>query len=220
MSVRNIGFLIDPETQQRIAYDRDTGQVLRETIPPVVFLGRPRAFNDLYGRGRWWIMSDTLAEAMAFDKELSRQEPTRVFWYMVKRLDFENYIRVPQAEIVEALEMKKQNVSKAIALLERKGVLLRGPKVGQSYSWRLNPNCGFKGDPNGKVIKFPDGKIGFSQRHEITEEDRRKREAKAREKGEVSLTSAHELVKEIKQLDLFPENNDCIQGLPPETEEP
>lgn len=220
MRVHNIGFLVDPETQQRIAYDRDTGQVLRETMPPVVFLGKPRAFNDLYGRGRWWIMSDTLAEAMAFDKELSRQEPTRVFWYMVKRLDFENYIRVPQAEIAEALEMKRSNVSKAIALLESKGVLLRGPKVGPSYSWRLNPNCGFKGDPSGKIVKFSDGKLGFSRHHEITEEDRRKREAKAREKGEVSLTSTHELAEETKQLDLFSEDSNCIQRPPPQTKEP
>lgn len=160
--VRNIGFLVDPETQERIAYDRDTGQVLRETLPPVVFLGRPKTFNELYGRGAWWVMSDSLPDLMAFDKELSRQEPTRVFWYLVKRLDFENYIRVPQVEVAEALEMKKPNVSRAIALLENKGVLLRGPKVGQSYSWRLNPNCGFKGDPRGKVIRLPNGHIGFS----------------------------------------------------------
>lgn len=159
--VRNIGFFVDPKTQERIAYDRDTGQVLRETLPPVVFLGKPKTFNELYGRGAWWVMSDSLPDLMAFDKELSRQEPTRVFWYLVKRLDFENYIRVPQSEIVEALEIKKSNVSRAISLLESKGVLLRGPKVGQSYSWRLNPNCGFKGNPRGKVVRLHNGKIGF-----------------------------------------------------------
>lgn len=161
MSVTNVGFFIDPETQERIAYDRDTGQVLREVLPPVIFLQRPKTFNELYGRGAWWVMADALARLMAFDKELSRQEPMRVFWYLVTRLDFENYIRVPQAEIVETLDMKKQNVSRAISLLESKGVLLRGPKVGQSYSWRLNPNCGFKGDPRGKVVRLPNGQIGF-----------------------------------------------------------
>lgn len=167
-SIKNIGFLVDSETQERIAYDRDTGQILQETLPPVVFLGRPKIFNELYGRGAWWVMSDSLPDLMAFDKELSRQEPMRVFWYLVKRLDFENYIRVPQSEIVEALGMKKQNVSKAISLLESKGVLLRGPKVGPSYSWRLNPNCGFKGDPRGKVVKLPNGRVGFSKQPEAT----------------------------------------------------
>jgi len=106
-------------------------------------------------------MSNALPDLMAFDKEISRQEPTRVFWYLVKRLDFENYIRVPQVEIAEALEMKKSSVSRAINLLESKGVLLRGPRVGQSYSWRLNPNCGFKGNPRGKVVRLPNGQIGF-----------------------------------------------------------
>jgi hypothetical protein len=167
--IKNIGFFIDPKTQERTAYDRDTGQVLRETLPPVVFLGRPKTFNELYGKGAWWVMADALARLMAFDKELSRQEPTRVFWYLVTRLDFENYIRVPQAEIVEALEMKKQNVSRAISLLEGKGILLRGPKVGQSYSWRLNPNCGFKGDPRGKVVRLHDGKIEFKPVNQETD---------------------------------------------------
>ena len=159
--VRNIGFLIDPETRERTAYDRDTGRILREILPPVVFLGRPKTFNELYGKGAWWVMSNALPDLMAFDKEISRQEPTRVFWYLVKRLDFENYIRVPQVEIAEALEMQKSHVSRAIKLLESKGVLLRGPKVGQSYSWRLNPNCGFKGNPRGKVVRLPNGQIGF-----------------------------------------------------------
>lgn len=169
--VRNIGFLVDPDTHERIAYDRDTGEILRDTMPPVVLLQRSKIFNQLYGRGAWWVMADALARLMAFDKELSRQEPMRVFWYLVTRLDFENYIRVPQSEIVEALEMKKQNVSKAISLLENKGVLLRGPKVGQSYSWRLNPNCGFKGNPRGKVIRLPNGNIGFSAQSNSTTEE-------------------------------------------------
>ena len=171
MSVSNIGFLVDPETQERIVYERNTGQILREILPPVVFLRRPKIFNELYGKGAWWVMADALARLMAFDKELSRQEPTRVFWYLVMRLDFENYIRVPQMEIAQALEMKKSSVSRAISLLESKSVLLRGPKIGQSYSWRLNPNCGFKGNPRGKVIRLPNGNIGFSAQPNSTTEE-------------------------------------------------
>lgn len=40
------------------------------------------------------------------------------------------------------------NVSKEINLLLRKKILIRGPKVGQSYSFRLNPYYAWRG--NGK----------------------------------------------------------------------
>lgn len=87
--------------------------------------------------------TDALARLMAFDKE-THQQPTRVFFYLLIRLDFEGYICVPQMEIAQALGMKKQNVSRTISLLESKGILLRGPKVGQSHSWRLNPQLWFQ----------------------------------------------------------------------------
>jgi hypothetical protein len=41
--------------------------------------------------------------------------------------------------------MQKQNVNRAIKKLEALGIILRGPKVGRSSSWRLNPNAGWKG---------------------------------------------------------------------------
>ena len=71
--------------------------------------------------------------------------------YLFSRLDFENYIQVPQVEIAEDLNMHKQSVYKAIKLLEKKEILVRGPKLGRSSSWRLNPNYGYKGNPRGKV---------------------------------------------------------------------
>jgi hypothetical protein len=67
------------------------------------------------------------------------------------RLDYENWVTVPQNEIAEALDLKRPNVSASIKLLEKKQIILRGPKVGRSSSWRLNPNYGFKGNPVGKV---------------------------------------------------------------------
>lgn len=163
MSVSTIGFLVDPETHERIAYNRETGEILRDVCPPVVLLRRSRVFNQMYGSGMWWVMAEALANLMAFDKEITRQEPMRVFWYLVTRLDFENFIRVSQREIAEALGMQKSHVSRAIKLLENKGVLLRGQRLGQSYSWQLNPNCGFKGNPRGKVVRLHDGKLVFSQ---------------------------------------------------------
>ena len=96
-------------------------------------------------------MSNQFAlEEIAKDKELVG-EALRVFLYVCSRLDFENYIQIPQMEIVKDLDMDKSNVSKAMSLLETKGILLRGPRVGKVYVWRLNPHYGWKG----KVKNFP-----------------------------------------------------------------
>ncbi|MCP4393510.1 MAG: MarR family transcriptional regulator [Alphaproteobacteria bacterium] len=73
--------------------------------------------------------------------------------------DFENFIQVPQVEIARELRMHKQNVNKAIKLLLEKDILIRGPKIGKSSSWRLNPNYGYKGSPKGKVLKDKAGHL-------------------------------------------------------------
>ena len=97
-------------------------------------------------------MAQDAMTMIAADPEITG-ETLKVFLYMAGRLDFENYIRLQQNEIAEALRMQKSNVSRAVKMLEIKNILLRGPKVGQSYSWRMNPNFGYKGDPRGKVYK-------------------------------------------------------------------
>lgn len=135
--------------QKRVGLiDYDTGEMLNG-IP--VWVGRKSAFTQMYGKGGFLVMAQEALLRLAMDKELT-QEPMRVFVYLCARLDFENYIRVPQVEICEALSMKKPNVSRAVKLLENKGIILKGPKVGQSYAYRLNPNYGYKGDPR-KVIQ-------------------------------------------------------------------
>ena len=41
--------------------------------------------------------------------------------------------------------MKRPNVSRAIKLLEQKEIIIRGPKVGRSHAFMLNPEFGWKG---------------------------------------------------------------------------
>ena len=82
--------------------------------------------------------------ALAKDKEIPG-EAFRILMFLLHRLDFENYIQVAQKEISETLKINKVNVSRAIKLLCDKGILLRGPKVGRSYCFRLNPYYGWKG---------------------------------------------------------------------------
>jgi hypothetical protein len=66
----------------------------------------------------------------------------RVFLYLTGCLDFESYLPAPQAEIAEALGRRKEHITRSMAKLKAKGVVIAGPKVGRSAVWRLNPNYG------------------------------------------------------------------------------
>jgi hypothetical protein len=60
--------------------------------------------------------------------------------------------------------MQKTNVSRAIKLLVEKQILLEGPKLGRTHTYRLNSAFGWKGSINnlsktrGNVIPMPDQK--------------------------------------------------------------
>ncbi len=43
-------------------------------------------------------------------------------------------------------DLKQPNVSRAMKILEEKEIILRGPKVGRSYAFMLNPDFGWKGN--------------------------------------------------------------------------
>ena len=124
--------------QRKIAsIDQNTGEILKGVV---VYCG---VKQNPYSTG--WIMNSQEAlELLATDKELTG-ENYRVLLLLLSRLDFENWIQIAQSEIAEKLDMRKQNVSRAISLLESKKILLRGPKVGRSYAFRLNPYFGWKG---------------------------------------------------------------------------
>lgn len=136
-----------------VTVDADTGETLEGVT--VLVSGKKSIFTRIYGR-RWFVASQDPMAMLAADKEMT-MEPCRVFLYLLSRLDFDNFIYVTQAEIADFLGMQKPHVSRAIKFLERKEMILRGPKLGHSHAWRLNPNYGYKGDPEGKVSR-PDGK--------------------------------------------------------------
>jgi hypothetical protein len=96
-----------------------------------------------YGRQWMQVNQDALAE-IAADKDLGL-EAWRVFAYLNARLDFENLIIVQQTEIAAALSMPRQSVYRAMKLLIRKQIILRGPKIGSVGSFQLNPHYGWKG---------------------------------------------------------------------------
>lgn len=83
-------------------------------------------------------------EAIAKDKDFSG-ENMRVLFYLFSKIDFENFIQLPQQKIAEELGIHKANVSKNLRFLTDKGILIEGPKIGRSKSFRLNPQYGWKG---------------------------------------------------------------------------
>lgn len=63
----------------------------------------------------------------------------RVFLYLTTRLDFENYIHVPQNEMSVVLDRRKPHISRSMKKLTDEGLIVPGPKGPRSSEWRLNP---------------------------------------------------------------------------------
>jgi hypothetical protein len=130
--------------------DRKTGEIL-EGFPVLV----GRKIVSPYGRDWVQVNQSALAE-IAADRDMGT-EAFRVFLYLNSRLDFENEIWVPQADMVAALGMKRQAIGRAVKLLTDKKIIVRGEKVGVACKYMLNPDYGWKG----KIKNFPQAR----QRH-------------------------------------------------------
>ena len=106
-----------------------------------VIIGKKR-----YPYTQGWIMNSQEAlEIVAKDRDLRGEIVFRVLLFVCARLDFENWVQVTLKEIADELGIYKPDVSKAIKALEKKEIILRGPKFGRSYAFRLNPHYGWKG---------------------------------------------------------------------------
>lgn len=69
----------------------------------------------------------------------------RVFHYLCYVLQYDNWIDISTVWVAEKLNLTRPQVSKAISTLEKKGLLIRGEKIGRHYRWRLNPEATWKG---------------------------------------------------------------------------
>jgi DNA-binding transcriptional ArsR family regulator len=119
--------------------DKETGEILDQSRGTFVFVpSRIKLKED------WFMTFQDALGMLAADKDLWGR-PRAVLDYMMSRLNFDNYIGLEQKEIAEKLGIHKPDVSAAIKMLLNKGILEKGPRLGKSWSYKLNPYYGWKG---------------------------------------------------------------------------
>ena len=73
-------------------------------------------------------------------------EAFRVFHYACSILEFSNWCYLYPTVISEKMKLRRQHVTRALSILEDKGLLIRGEKRGRHYLWRLNPEVAWMGN--------------------------------------------------------------------------
>ena len=115
--------------------NEDTGEVIDGFVAVV----KPKQRSSFE---RHFTMNQAALEIIA--TELSHEQ-TKVLMILLSDLDYENYIQVAQIDIAQKLKMQKTNVSRAMKNLMMMEIILEGPKIGRSKTYRLNPQFGWKG---------------------------------------------------------------------------
>ncbi len=182
MTVTRIKPLYDELGKIKGYVDKYTGE---EFGFPVIF-GRKR---NPYGKG--WIMNNQEAAILLAKDKGIKGETHRVLWFIIGILNFENWIQISITEIAQELNLKQPAVSRAMKVLEEKGIILRGPKVGRSYAFMLNPEFGWKG----KVKNLDD----YRKEKEEEENNRQKRKRFEKNLKLANLSKEDQLIMAIKQ---------------------
>ena len=124
--------------QKRVgSVDLDTGEILEYSLVAVA----RRAPNGFAGG---WVAMALSAWEMLATAPLQGND-YKVLAALMARLDFENYIQLQQVEIGKKLGMQKSHVNASIKRLLEQEIILQGPKIGRSRTYRLNPAYGWRG---------------------------------------------------------------------------
>lgn len=115
--------------------DKQTGEVFKKEDYITVLLPR-RARVESFTM----VFQQTLGE-LAADRDL-RGNPSTILFFLLSRLDFENYIQVKQVEVAEATGLDKSNVSKSFKVLKEKRIVVEKEKG----FLKLNPNLAWRGN--------------------------------------------------------------------------
>ena len=182
MAVTRLKPLYDKAGTLKGYVDKYTGE---EFGFPVI-VGRRR---NPYGKG-WVMNSQEALEIVAKDKDI-KGETYRVLFFICARLDFENWVQISVTEIADELDLKQPSVSRAMKVLETKEIILRGPKVGRSYAFMLNPEFGWKGQ-----VKNLDE---YRKERDELEHREKKRARTQKNLKLVKLSREDQIIKAIKE---------------------
>ena len=120
--------------------DRETGEEVEGGLP-VYVAGKVKWDNS----GGYFVGFQDAFALIAQDKTMTG-ETLRIWMHLMSRLGFENFIVIRGSELSKELGIKPPHISRAISKLVKKGLLVRGPKVGHAYAYRLNMDIAWKGD--------------------------------------------------------------------------
>ncbi len=182
MAVTRLKPLYDKTETLKGYVDKYTGE---EFGFPVI-VGRKR---NPYGKG-WVMNSQEALEIVAKDKDI-KGETYRVLFFICARLDFENWVQISVTEIANELDLKQPSVSRAMKVLETKEIILRGPKVGRSYAFMLNPEFGWKG----KVKNLDE----YRKERDHLEQKKRKQTKISNNSKSQKLSKEGEIIRAIKE---------------------
>lgn len=115
-------------------FDKTTGKKYH-TLTPI----NPKFKKD------WLAMFQESLETIAGDKDL-KGYTLRVFLALLSKLDFDNYICIPQSQLAKITGIGQPHVSEAITLLVEKTIIFKQEGLGNIKAYKLNPNIAWKGD--------------------------------------------------------------------------
>jgi biotin operon repressor len=138
--------------------DAITGEVLEGFVVSVL----PKRRNGFLNG--WVAMSNEAHLIFAARRKDFGEDGFGVMFFLLTKLDYENNLLINQAEVARSLGMYRQNVQRVVKRLISIGVLLEGPKAGQSRTYRLNPNFGWKGSAENHVKALDDYRKGSFQK--------------------------------------------------------
>ena len=102
-------------------------------------------------RGGWSqhvLLFQRAVDTLARGRHLSK-DGWRVMAYLLGRLDWDNWLVIPQWQIVKALDMHQPNVSRAIRQLCAEGVLMQAAPPAPRTAYRLSADFAYRGQYNG-----------------------------------------------------------------------
>ena len=122
--------------------DPSTGEVIRfESFYTEALLVVP--YRKKITHKGWFIMFQNFLEQLAKDRELTGTH-LRVLFFLFSKVDFENWVQVPQRVIAKELGIPRPEVTKVLKVLSEKGIIQK-VRDGRCNRYRIHPELIWKG---------------------------------------------------------------------------